>query len=393
MRAFNSGEDPEQEPIHFYPAMSDFLWLEQKPVDFARYAFAELPPERRMTVAERVVADGPTRFYETAIHDPGSSDLDRGKAIAELAWHHFLQPEYKVWPAAIAALASTSVEIDCKHMRLPFPAITLRMPTDFMREEGKPAIENVLCTIVRNDGNSSYPTTSMEGSETSGLRLDGVSWSSRGERVPAVLMIAMKFNDPRFSFGHGYMLFTLGLRAGQSLRERLEKLDVEKLLADPRRYQTGYVPSAKLIRDIFSVVIGCAFLATSRLRKDKPIVTPGKNPRPERRRFEKKHGKPQPTFDVGRDLVLPRASGVPTPAETGEQGPGEGAGRQLKHSHYRTGFMRYQPYGPRGGEQHYELIFIEPTMVRPDLPVKPTTPSEIRDVGGTFDVTERGPGS
>jgi hypothetical protein len=368
---FNAGEDPEQEAVRFYPAMSDLLWLKKDPHTWAQYGVrgqTEDVAEKIRYLADKFAHEtSPDDFYNRTIQNDEAVAIDMAKAAIELAWHRSLQPEYKVWPAAIAALSATSVEIDCKHFRLPFPSIALRLPEGFVREGDGPAIESVFCSIIRNVPGGSYPTTSMNGGQIEGsLLMEGRGWSSMGERVPAVLIVDLKYKDKAHAFGDSHMLFTLGLVEGQTIAQRLAKLAIEERATELGRFQTAYVPSPRLALDLFSVAIGTAFLATSRIRREKPIVARDKNPRPERRRFEKEHGVEQPTFAVGRSLLLPRDSGVPTPGEAGEQGPGEGTGRELRHSHFRTGHMRYQPYGSKDART-YELIFVEPTIVRPYL--------------------------
>jgi hypothetical protein len=72
--------------------------------------------------------------------------------------------------------------------------------------------------------------------------------------------------------------------------------------------------------------------------------------------------KKQPGFKVGKEIELPRPIVVPDPYKS------EPTGRELQYSHLRSGHLRLQRYGSQGNYT-YETIFIEPTVVRPDLPM------------------------
>lgn len=55
----------------------------------------------------------------------------------------------------------------------------------------------------------------------------------------------------------------------------------------------------------------------------------------------------------------------------------EGTGTELQYGHIRSGHMRYQPCGP--GNKDRKLIFLPPTVVRPDLPIRQMHGYRIKD--------------
>jgi hypothetical protein len=407
----NAGEDPEIEAVKFYPVTTNYSEFRDHP-DAARARVLRISEEeaRRIRYSEDPFSSASV-FYRgvleiIAVKLTGS--IERAACVSEWGWHENLEPEYKAWPAAIVALAATKMEIGCEHLRLPFPAFAIRLPEGYVSEnDGKaPPIRSVFVTIFKNTSDGmSYQTTSLDGPRHTKTPLIGETrWRSMGQDVPALLSIMIKWKEnPRNAVDDSFAVFSIGLVPGETLEHRLNKLEYTKNVRAGRDVGSGrangftgintnYMPSEKLVRELFSLAVGTSFFATSRVRKrpdQTSIITKDKRPRPERRRFEKAHGEEQPTFNVGRELMLPREAGVPSAAEAGEKGPGEGTGRELKFGHFRTGHIRKQPYGGRGEEKTIELIFVEPTIVRQDLPLRGrSTPGEIRDAEGTYDVTE-----
>jgi hypothetical protein len=386
----NTGEGPEQEPVRFYKATTNYSLFREHPDAMVARMLRVSEAEGRRIVQSRpeIVPKTPDEFYDS-LESQRTNAIEKAAAASESAWHDALEPEYKAWPAAIAALAATKIEIGCEHFRLPFSAIAIRLPHDFVQEPGGPVIHSVFATVLRNlPEGGSVATTSWDAAAPPRARPIEMTWMNLGERVPAVFSVMLKWKELRGPFeDDSFFLASIGLVPGETIDDRLKK--VEARSAEVLSKGTVYVPSLKLMREMFSLAIGVSFMATGRMKKEKPIVAKDKKPRAERRRFEKEHdGESQPTFSVGRDLILPREEGVASPKEAGETGPGEGEGRQLKYGHMRCGHLRFQPYGPRTAPT-YDLIFLSPTLVRSDLPIKPkSTPSKIEDVGGAFDVTE-----
>ena len=152
-----------------------------------------------------------------------------------------------------------------------------------------------------------------------------------------------------------------------------------KLIEDKNRtpelvYQLGGShPEISDIGLVVKLALGVAFLAIAKDRKyvkqtkiriygkDTCFCGSGKT----YKKCCKRRGKQNIGFDVGRDIVIQR-----------EQVPGAstvvvGRGKELKYGHIVSGYMRWQWYNDEYGDRKKKLIFIPPTIARPDLKMKP----------------------
>lgn len=370
-------DDPEQPDVVFYPVTTMY--------DVSKHDPRSLIP-----------ADvTPDEAYDTVLSGWGKHGAMNtsvfSAAVIEGTWYRCLQPEYKAYPAIIAALVATKIEIGCEHLKMPFPAFAIRLPEDFMREEGGPPIRCVFVCMLRNTNRGARPVTSIDSRPAPDSMEVPFNVGTRAPAPSYALMIQVKFKDKDGDDAFGN--FAVMLKRGQTLEQSLAdwitgKSKRDEHIRDMTERTTGYYPSDKMVRELLSLAVGVSFFATGRHKARGEILQDDKRPRHERRRFEREHdGQEQPTFTVGRDLVLPRESGAPGP--DGGPEPGEGAGRSLRWAHYRTGHLRYQPHG--SGLTERKLIFVEPTLVRPDLPLGTrVTPGRI--VGGrpAHDVTDGG---
>lgn len=375
----NAGQDPEQPGVEFYPVTTAYtegaslVGIQSTPLEFYHYVLSTWNP---------IMPAMPSDQYSAA--------------VIEGTWYSHFQPEYKAYPAIIAALAATKIEIGCEHLRMPFPAFAVRLPVGFMQEEGGPPIRCLFVAMLRNIRKRiARPVTSID-SEPAQNALTIPFSIGRNEAGPEgipdnVLMIQAKYVDR--DGDDAFANFTLTLERGQTLEERFSEWLAhsktrEAYIREKILRSGGYFPSDKMARELVALAVGTSFFATGRHKAARPILQQDKRPRHERRRFERDHGQEQPTFSVGRDLVLPRDPGAPS-SERGAAG--EGTGRALRWAHYRTGHLRYQPHGP--GLSDRKLIFIEPTLVRPDLPIGGrVTPGGIAGGRPTRDITEPPPG-
>lgn len=306
----------------------------------------------------------------------GSSPFSRDHYMAgvvESAWYASLQPEYKAWPSIVAALAATKVEIGCEHLRLPFAAFAVRLPVGFMAEEGGPPIRSLLVAMLRNvRGTGAVPVTSLDSRKPAAdVVVPFMVGAGTGNDPDVVLFVEAKYVDA--DGDDAFAAFSIGMEPGTTLEESFSRWSGgplrQRRLASLKSGQ--YYLGERLAHELLSLAVGVSFFATGRTKAQR-LVQPDPRPRHERRRFAREEGGEQPAFAVGRDLVLPREQGVPAAPQGGE-----GSGAQLKWAHYRTGHLRYQPHGP--GKAERRLVFIEPTLVRPDLPLRPkVTPSAIR---------------
>ncbi len=380
----NAAQDPERPAVEFYQVSTAYSEAVNNPRSQLRMLVSEL--QRPMLT--------PDEFYSDTLKtwSPFGALMPKDQYVSaaiEATWYDHLQPEYKAYPAIIAALAATRIEIGCEHLRMPFPAFAVRLPVDFMKEEGGPPLRCMLVAMLKNDRDGSKPVTSIASEPAMNARLIPFAWVPGDEEADHVLTIQVKYidRDGDDAFAH----FSIALREGVTLEDELARwVEIISVHGAPVRARAaaagGYLVSPKMARELLALAVGISFFATGRHKAERPILQRDPRPRPERRRFEKEHGgAEQPTFAVGRELILPREEGAPAPDTTA--GVGEGSGRSLKWGHYRTGHLRFQAHGP--GMSERRLIFIEPTLVRPDLPLRPrVTPGEITGDRPARDITE-----
>lgn len=346
--------DPEQPDVRFYPVSTAYT------EGVARLALPDITPKK---------------FYENVlatwrpVNAPASPD-QYASAVIEGTWYSHFQPEYKTYPAIIAALAATKIEIGCEHLRMPFPAFVIRLPEGFMQEEGGPSIRSLFVVMMKNYGHRlARPVTSIDSEPAAGALTVPFAFSFKRKDADHLLMIQAKYIDK--DGDDAFANFMFALERDKTIEQQFASWLEHSKTFDARKRQQikesgGYFMGDKMARELLSLAIGVSFFATGRHKSQNNILQREKRPRHERRRFEKENdGQEQPTFLVGRELVLPREEGAPS-SDAGAS-IGEGAGRSLKWAHYRTGHMRYQAHGP--GHSERKLIFVEPVLVRPDLPM------------------------
>lgn len=151
-----------------------------------------------------------------------------------------------------------------------------------------------------------------------------------------------------------------------------ESTTVEELLRkyDEQMVEHDHDFSQRIVRRrILSLVIATMLIAVS---DDKRLIRPEQRgvrhrlkAEKAKKRGDKGAGLADKGFLVGADIKLPKdLQQALKPAGTGE-------GHSLQYGHVRSGHLRIQPYGKRDGKKTYKVIFIAPTLVRPDLPLKP----------------------
>lgn len=362
--------EPNPDDVEFYPVSTSYTETDS----------------RGLSALLRGLSPSDYYAHFLSTWSPFSAPLGRdfyASAAIEGTWYDHLQPEYKAYPSIVAALAATKIEIGCEHLKMPFPAFAVRLPVDFVREGDGPAIRCLFVAMLRNElqrHSGARPVTSIESDPAPDARHIPFVVVPPGPLPPDVLMVQAKYIDK--DGDDAFANFTIGLERGKTLEQKFDEWVGRPRRAEIARAAAGtYVLSDKMSRELLALAVGISFFATGR-HKSPRLFEPDKRQRHQRRQFEREFGGEQPTFNVGRELVLPR--------EEGAQGPpgdhSEGAGVQLRWAHYRTGHLRYQAAGP--GRSERRLVFIEPTIVRPDLPLRPrVTPGSVTDERQARDVT------
>lgn len=267
---------------------------------------------------------------------------------AEEAWYRHGQPYYKIWPGMANSLANISIDIDGKYLHLPFPTYEIRFPKSVPITEG-PGHPVLKAMLVHRCDREDFD------------RKDDCPWS---------FIVHYQFDTDLKNDWMGWY-FSLGIKEGETLDERFNKT-----WKWSTHYETGYEPKQKFISQLVRIAVAVAFFGIHEHQMVLPDIPykfvdryhrakASKDAKEQKDLLEKAKRLHHYGWLVGSEIDLPQAV-VRHINEGGRTEPG----RELQFGHVRSGHMRLQPYGPKDNPTEYKLIFISPSMVRPDLPLQ-----------------------
>ena len=283
----------------------------------------------------------------------------------ELLFYSTRKPSYRVYPAMASALATTKIDIPSEEILLPFEVfeIQLQPETFWVDEESAHAFDSpallkgrpYLCGLLV----SKAPLLAPELKVPPGTQALQIFWDIRDSGNPD------NFFDAR-----SYVVLIPNKKAS-------EGIDLFRIIS---QFQAAKSDQER----VASLVVGTIFLAISKDRKwvsktririknkDWCLCGSGKRYKHCCAKKTTKAGDPL-GFLVGKDIDLPYTSSSNTGVIV------EGRGSELQYSHIRSGHMRWQWKNDKEGNRFRELIFIAPSIIRSDLPLKPElTPRRIR---------------
>lgn len=310
----------------------------------------------------------PRRFYENMLPELGdrwyallrdaggpSLETDRAgktwlQANIESQWYQIGRPEYKVHPGMVEALAHTKLDIPATALQLPYPVFAVRLPSKHLREyRGAPFVRAILVSRI---------TEVQYGQERNKL----VFSTNFSEMAPGL--------DPM----ENNIITKIDMGAVDS--ETIHTIDWYLDNMPHADVSDGmYWPSGDLNREIVALATAVSLIG---IGADRHLVRPARENLTDRRtreRIERRHGRGSAStnhgFEVGQDIKLPK---LPRSYRKSDEESGEGP--RLNYGHIRSGHMKMQAHGPRHSLR--KLIFVAPTIVRPDLPLKPkSTPHSV----------------
>ena len=300
-------------------------------------------------------------------------DDNMRQQLAEDQYYCAGRPYYKLYPEMLAALAKISIDIDAGLLRLPFPAFRIDFPRDVYREHDDAPYMRGLLVTGRRMGDPNTKAT---------LR---TTFRPAGHNDPSYITIDADFGNEKRS---GMMLpckpfVIIETRGGATMRERIEEAFNYSNQDGTTEYvrkvaAKGYFPGQEYMASWARIAIGIAFFAINRhevVISDIPAGLKAKLDRAKasgsKKRITRARSHIHPYrrgFTVGKELLIPRS--------LTDSDDGESTGRELRFAHLRTGHMRWQAHGHEMQER--KLIFIPPTVVRKDLPLKDPTPRGVR---------------
>lgn len=324
--------------------------------------------------------DDPLEFYKNVIEHIRNKSLEAiymhaGMYEIERSWYAAMAPEFKVHPDAVDMLATTRIDIDARYFKTPYDAFSIRFPRHFLREdESCPYVKGIVVTTILEPPMPLHTTRpSFQVGSAPQAKVVIVPHDA-----PKIRKLNMMFNfdaDDRpieNEVGSGgalsaYCQLKFPLADGKTIDEQFEAMRLVKP-------DEGYWPSRAFYKKLVMVVTGASFFGASYVKERRsPIVSDDKPDRAEKRKIEKliREKIEKPSYSIGRDLVVPHrfASETIKSNETTQERE-EREGRELSYAHIRCGHLAWYRRGPRTGSGDYVLKWINPTIVRADLPWK-----------------------
>ena len=268
----------------------------------------------------------------------------------EANWHTLGRPYYKVYPTMLWQLQHTSLNFYPEYLKSPYPVFTVLFPKGSMKAPG---------VLVRL-----YERGEKAGIDGSGCTHD---FSTIFENYDADKVLVLTYWDGDQLLETGSNHLVVGLTKTQTVEE-----SVMNLVTSKKRLE-GLVESDIPVEDriaIWRTAIGVMMLGTDRHGLLRPDIAkeelekrfPGGRSKASQRVAKERREKfceGVRGWRVGSeiDLLASRSKG---------SGAGEERG-SIGASHVRSGHMRMQPHGPKHSLR--KLIYVAPTLVRPDLPM------------------------
>jgi hypothetical protein len=286
-------------------------------------------------------------------------------ALCQWAFLRLGRPYCKVHAGIAAMLARTSIDIPAVTLVLSLPAFEIRLPAG----EANPMRERP---------------------DTPPLAAVLVAWDLR--HIPDLRQIDHRFDPAAFQepdrirlyldFGESatgnaeeiappvYTHLFLDLVPGEPLEAAFQRSAAHSMPAD------GYRPGADFIRSTLALAIAvCFFLA-----EQHELIAPDVSPRLVKRFRRAKGAGPAGDKEAEKILNASRKRGyhgwhlgreieLPRPLVTWNDAPPAPphGSHELRFAHLRSGHLRWQAHGPSQADR--KLVFIRPTIVRPDLPL------------------------
>ncbi len=241
------------------------------------------------------------------------------------------RPYYKVWPQIGAALQAVSLDVPCEAMGMPYAAFVVRFPVG----------EQVLIVDSRPVG-------------TLMVSVDGLEYDFH-KRVPSDAIDTLSVSATSSDGGVDCdFRISIGRHQGRTIQQCMDDYSHWNTHTD----QAG-------VKVMFSVAVSVALFGIDRHELVLPDV---RRLRVIKRRGAKRQkvleggaAEESQGWKLGSELDLPR----PLVRYIGD---GDRCRRALREGHIRAGHLRMQVCG-KGAKQR-KLIFIAPTVVRPDLPLQ-----------------------
>lgn len=294
----------------------------------------------------------------------------------ECEWHSIGRPYYKVYPEMLEMLGNTKMNFDAAYLNSPFEVFSVLMP-------GLPGLPASMLVRVHDrhrvledrrrffEKHADRMPPAMRAGEEKML----ADYERATERLTA--------RKGAFAKQVGVTYYTAHQQAETIPFAYWEGETVESRLDEDAT--DGRVPEEcrRIVRVLFPIAIAVAMFAINKHELVAPDIDrdilirkfPGGRSKASQKLAEEKRQREAAKvkgWKVGSEIDLPRPRVI-------TQGQPPERGGELTCGHVRSGHMKMQPCGPRN--QDRKLIFVAPTIVRPDLPIRAQHGYRIRQKG------------
>ena len=278
---------------------------------------------------------------ETALH----------RHHAEIEWARDGKPYYKVWPRIAEELTKTQLNFDNSYLHSPYDIFEVALAGPDRRFGSTVLVAYLLRESFRLIG-----TEEVE--------------KKHDKKVVAYLSLLylMPEDEPGMVTNIHFNFFE-----GSTPAQDLEFMEVNY----GSRVSYGENLEATELAELVSIVIGVMMFGIHNHELVLPdIKTPIIDGRGKRKKVLQKQAERGAAKDCNGWLVGSEID-LPQPEVVGSTCVRPGAGTPLKFGHMRSGHMRMQPCGPKNKDR--KLIFLAPTVVRPDLTIRQSHGYRIKD--------------
>lgn len=278
---------------------------------------------------------------------------------AEHEWYKFGNPYYKIYPAMLGQLMRVNIDIAGCYLHLPFPTIEVRLPkTDPLREH--PDAPAVCALLIHGDGGLMNDFAARPGAPPMRKR----DWS-------LIIHYQLETDEDKDWFG---WYFNLGIDKTKLISDQFEET-----WPLSTKYEDGYEPGREFVQGLVKMAVAICFFGLHAHEMVCPDIPQKFIERWHKAKRDKDKSEAEKILDkakrlgmfgwkVGSEIDLP----APIVRHFASEDAADGKRGELTAGHVRSGHLRLQPYGPKDKpeEKRHELIFVAPTIVRPDLPLR-----------------------
>jgi len=319
--------------------------------DAQKKSFRKTMQRRRMTATEIQ-----TQLYTIA---------------AQQEWYRWGRPYYKIWPQMLDALAVVDINIPGRFLQMPYPFFEIKLPTCHdMGSPENPKLVGLLVSVAHtgDEIEKGIPMT-LESCD----RKMVVSYQFDGPVGQNDIL------TPEAAFQRIEYSYAMGIEEDTPLQERLDDADLHTSVYNDGTFEPGKEFRSGLMR----LAIATCFFGVGQHEVVMPDL-----PRKLITKYREAVAAGKPTDDIvdkgnrqmhGVGWKVGSEIDLPLPMVRYEYKDGEPLRkRELQKSHIRRGHMRMQQVGPRDNPR-YKMVFIPPTVVRPDLPLGTSAGYRIHD--------------